>query len=210
MKRIYLARHGQTEGNRLFKFVPKTEPLNSTGHKQAEILAQRVENLVVDKLYVSDFTRAQQTIDPIAQQKDLEPEISVLFGECEFPEYLLDLEYNSEVASRSRELFLSHLTNENWDHEKEAESLFDLMQRNNAARELLESAEFESCLVVSHSYFLKSFIATMLMKTQSPTNEWLSIIDTLSIKNAGISHLQYDKNTGWQLIMLNDHAHFAE
>ena len=208
MKRVYLVRHGQTNGNSVGYVPNKEEPLNETGLMQAAQLAERVENLSVDKLVVSDFLRAQQPLAPVVEQKKREPEVVPAFGEMFEPTSIHGLKDEDEKVIEHRTNRNANVANAAWRQE-DGENFYDLHERINTAREYLEDLETESVLVVSHSFFLQFFVASILLDTKKPTEDLFHIATTLQMSNTGISYLTYDEGK-WRVIIHNDHAHFAE
>jgi probable phosphoglycerate mutase len=69
---ILLARHGETEWNRLLRFQGHAdEPLNDTGRAQARELAARLGDEPIAAVYSSDLRRASETADIVAAAKTL-------------------------------------------------------------------------------------------------------------------------------------------
>jgi broad specificity phosphatase PhoE len=65
--RIYLARHGQTDGN--LKGIAQgwtDTPLNETGLKQAAELAERLHGVELDAIYSSTLNRSRTTAEAVA------------------------------------------------------------------------------------------------------------------------------------------------
>lgn len=61
-------RHGETQWNREHRFQGQSNPpLNDTGRRQAERLAERLAPTGPGLLYSSDLLRAQQTAEPLAR-----------------------------------------------------------------------------------------------------------------------------------------------
>ena len=66
---IYLVRHGQTDWNIEKKTQGHTDiPLNENGRKQAQILAQSISNLKIDRIISSDLLRAKETAEIINER----------------------------------------------------------------------------------------------------------------------------------------------
>jgi broad specificity phosphatase PhoE len=64
MKRLYLARHGETDWNRIGRFQGSTDiPLNEEGRAQGRLLGQRARELGVRGLVSSDLSRAKETAE---------------------------------------------------------------------------------------------------------------------------------------------------
>lgn len=208
MKRIYLVRHGETNANLNKTVTGKSEPLNETGLVQAEKFAVRMESFDFEKLFVSDFLRAQQTAAPIITTKQMKPNIEAAFGEALEPSSLFGISEDSEIVMEHKRNRNSNIENPLWRQE-DGENFEDIFKRVTTAKRILEEDTAENILVVSHSFFLQLFTAAILLNNSAPTNNWLQIARTLKISNVGITLLTFDKDV-WRLVMWNDHSHFAE
>lgn len=103
---IVLVRHGETAGNFSRVVQPANTPLNETGMRQAQRVAQRLAQLAPLHIVSSDLPRARMTAEPLAALTGLALELEPLlqernFGDLrgkpwsEFPEghpFALDLE----------------------------------------------------------------------------------------------------------------------
>jgi len=71
---IYLARHGETEWNRVGRWQGKTDiPLSDVGREQARALRDRVRGRGILRVYASDLGRARETADIVAAALGLTP-----------------------------------------------------------------------------------------------------------------------------------------
>ncbi len=71
--KIYLIRHGQSQGNLRGAFLGHTDlELTEFGMRQAERTAEFLKEIPVDKIYASDLLRAYQTALPTAKMHGLE------------------------------------------------------------------------------------------------------------------------------------------
>ena len=71
--RILLARHGETEWNRLGRWQGHADPpLNETGRSQAAALAEQLEGDGIAAVYSSDLRRASETARIVAGRLGLE------------------------------------------------------------------------------------------------------------------------------------------
>ena len=70
--RILLARHGETEWNRLGRWQGHADPpLNDTGRQQAETLAAQLDDDGISSVYSSDLRRASETAGIVAERLGL-------------------------------------------------------------------------------------------------------------------------------------------
>jgi probable phosphoglycerate mutase len=72
--RIYLVRHGESEGNKKKVFQDPQSPLSSEGVAQAEAVAKRFKGVHVDLIFASPFTRAKMTAEAISNKLHTEIE----------------------------------------------------------------------------------------------------------------------------------------
>lgn len=70
--RVYLARHGQTDGNlkRIAQGWTDT-PLNETGRQHAAMLAERLRGVTLDAIYSSTLSRSRETAEAAAAGRPL-------------------------------------------------------------------------------------------------------------------------------------------
>ena len=71
--KLYLIRHGQSQGNLLGLFLGHTDmDLTELGYRQAEMAADYLQDIPVDRIYSSDLQRAYHTGCPTAKRKNME------------------------------------------------------------------------------------------------------------------------------------------
>lgn len=70
--RLYLVRHGETELNKEFRFIGRTDiGLSENGRLQAETVAERFSKKKIKAVYSSDMLRAVQTAEIITEPHGL-------------------------------------------------------------------------------------------------------------------------------------------
>jgi probable phosphoglycerate mutase len=209
MKTIYLVRHGQSEANSKDVLVGKDGPLSELGQAQALIVSERFEHLTIDRLYASDFLRAQQTARPISKLKNLSITVEPVFGEFLEPSEFFGLAEDDEHVLTYRAERNAKVESEpGWTH-GDGESIAGFMDRISQARTLLENTDVNTVAVVAHAYFITSFISAILLDTSTPSHEWFTVLAKLKLTNTGISVLQFNDGK-WRVLTFNDRAHFAE
>lgn len=70
--RVFLARHGQTDGNLNRRAQGWTDtPLNETGRQHAALLAERLAGIRLDAIYSSTLSRSRQTAEAVAADRKI-------------------------------------------------------------------------------------------------------------------------------------------
>ncbi|MHB0913997.1 MAG: alpha-ribazole phosphatase [Armatimonadota bacterium] len=102
MGKIYLIRHGETAWNKGGAYAGSTDiPLNDTGRRQAEMLAERLTNL--DAVYSSDLSRARDTARTIAERSGLDVQEFAGLQEVNYGEW--EGVSEAEIAVRYADLY---------------------------------------------------------------------------------------------------------
>ena len=81
---LYLIRHGETDDNHNKIVQLPTSPLSALGREQVSLLAKRFAGIAVSKIITSDYLRAQQTAQALAQMQDCGIIVSDLLRERNF------------------------------------------------------------------------------------------------------------------------------
>lgn len=208
MKKIYLVRHGESEGNVARIVGGKDFALTAIGLEQAEVVAKRVAHLGITQVVSSDFVRAQETVQIIANTLKLEPETVTAFGEKLAPSSFYGLPDDAPQELAYVREGNERMCDPSYRFE-DGENFFDVHARVNQARAYLEDSEHECMLVVSHGFFLSYFIAALLLDEPEPSRAVLDLSLKLKLSNGGVTSFQL-KDGVWKLHILNDHAYFAE
>ena len=70
--RIYIIRHGETDNNKLHRFIGSTDhPLNDRGQAQAASLKAPFSKIHVDRIYASPLKRTMMTAEGVRADRDI-------------------------------------------------------------------------------------------------------------------------------------------
>jgi len=204
MKKIYLARHGESLWNTL-KMIQgqKDVPLTEKGIKQAKLLGKRLKDEKIDKIYSSDLLRAYETARIVGEIINVEVIPCKEFREINFGiwEGMSNEELN-KLYKKEYEL---------WLREPEklilegAETLYDLQNRAISGINKIINAEnnnLNNILIVSHSATIKAIILGLLDMN-------ISYFKNLALGNVSLSVIEFRKYN-MVLELFNDMNHIKE
>ena len=169
---LYLARHGDADGG-----------LTRAGHRQAELLADRLAGVPFASVTHSPLPRAAQTA---AAWPGAQP--SIMVGD--YPPY---------VPAQVTDAFAPAL--EGWS----AEELHDgpVLAREALARFAVPAERETYELVITHSFLIGWFVCQAL---GAPPERWLG----LNTGNAALTVIRYSDDRPPALMLHNDMAHLPE
>lgn len=134
MKKIFLVRHCEAEGQ------PPESPLTEKGFKQAIKLAVFFDNVKVDRIISSPYKRAIQTVQPLANQLNVEIEMN-----NQLKERVLSTDSLSDWMEKLRETFDDRSLKF-----EGGESSEDAANRIVEVIESVLKSEFENTVVITH------------------------------------------------------------
>ena len=105
---VFVVRHGETDQSEA-----KDNPLLPAGEERAKVLAETLQSLGVNKIYVSDNLRTQQTARPLAERLGVKPDASILThnhdaGDLEAMKKLVEVLNGKETAESDVVLVVYH------------------------------------------------------------------------------------------------------
>lgn len=208
---IYIARHGETVGNKEDIVQTFDEKLTEAGLRQAEQLAKRAAKLKFSRLFSSDMTRAQETAICVEKETGVHVEFFADLREFENPSRFQgkprhEAEFLQHVKDRINSFAL-----DDWDFKDSDESSFrEFYHRVDRVKAFIES-EDEDCFLVTHGHFLRFFTASVLCGELFSPKIWHSFGNRMMLSNTGVSVFVRDTNDGrWYLAHWNDTSHFAD
>lgn len=166
MKRLFVARHGETDYNRAQRWQGSTDiPLNDEGRAQAAELAERVRHLGLSAVGASTLSRAQETAEIVSTRLGLsllEPDVRLCersFGVFEGLTY-------AECEANFPEVFAKYRTDPTV-LPKGAEDYASLTVRARAAV-VSAAARASNVLLISHGGVLRALVNSVYEEQKVP------------------------------------------
>jgi len=179
MTRIFIVRHGETDGNQKKIYRGRWDlPLNKNGKSQVQKAGQALKSIRLDAIYTSPLKRAVQTAEAISAHQDVEPEED---------ESLIDIDYgewtklpDAEVAEKFHDQYRQ------WKQSPETvlfpggEGLPSVRARvQPALKRMAEEHPDQTIALASHRVPIKLLLCSALGLEDS--SFWQIQIDTASI-----------------------------
>ncbi|MEY3470789.1 MAG: hypothetical protein RLZZ223_139 [Candidatus Parcubacteria bacterium] len=209
MKNIYFVRHGESEGNKEKVYQSASTLLSENGLQQAELIADRFNNIEVNTIISSNYIRAKQTAKYISEVTGKDIIESQLFRERKRP---------SIQENQSKEIpelmAIDKQIQDNWEildyRYSDEENFTDLRQRAKECFEFLENMTEDNIVVVTHKNFLHCLLWYCLFGFDVTPREAVIVKNNFILSNTGIVWMQYDEiKNFWKIVTWNDHAHLG-
>ncbi len=196
---LFLIRHGQTNWNLEQRFQGQSDiPLNETGRKQAQALAERLAGEQFDAVYVSDLQRATETTRIICKSEIITDSRlrEVDFGDWEGLTYdEIKAKHPETLAAWEADIFKNAPPN--------GETLEGLSTRvQSLLDELRAKHEDQRILIVAHGGVLQTLICLAIKLP--PTMYWQFHLSTASLSEVAFYP------AGAILNSLNDTSHLPK
>lgn len=188
MTRLFIVRHGETDSNLRNTFIGRKDvPLNKTGEKQAEMLAQHLQGINFAAAYSSPQNRAINTIRPfLALSGEIEPKICPGLAERDWG--IWDDLTVGEVKSKYPDVY------DAWFRDMinfvipNGESVNDAYERTGNCAEKIISAHTEgNILIATHLCAGRAMIAAVLGMRPEDSEHFF-------IDNAGVAVIEISDN----------------
>jgi len=206
--KIYMVRHGESEGNLNLSVQSNIEPLTETGKKQAQIVAKRLKNIDIDVVVSSTAVRAVQTAEEIVKELNVPHIKTELMVERRHPSRFLGIPRSTADFRRYELLRHENLNNPQW-HFEDGENFFDVLERVKESKKFLESMSEKHVVVVSHGIFIRNFFGYIFMGDKY-VPEFAANTLRMGTSNTGITVFNVEKVDGitrWSIRTWNDHSH---
>lgn len=204
--RLYLIRHGQSDGNAEGRFGGHgPTPLSALGMQQAEMTAAALAKEGVDAIYSSDLERAVQTAEPLARRLGLTIHRSEAFRERNVG-VLQGLTFHESKQRYPRDYYA--LVNRSVHHViTEGESYRHLLKRiTNELRNILGNHQNQRIAIFSHTGAICFLTLHLLgaIHRGTRTTPWLIT------SNCGINRFEIRGPRNVRVLALNDTRHLIE
>lgn len=204
--RLFLVRHGQSNGNAEGRFGGHSPtPLSDLGKQQAELTAKTLLKERITAIYSSDLLRAVQTAEPLAKLADLPIIATPAFRERKVG-VLEGLTFDESKAAHPKDYYA--LVNRNIHHViTNGESYRQLLRR--ATKELhtiLRTHQGENVVIFSHTgaiCYLTLYLIGAINR-QTKTTPWLVT------SNCGINRFEIRSRTNIRVHAFNDTRHLQQ
>ena len=197
MTRIFLVRHGETDGNQKKIYRGHWDlPLNQNGMAQVKKAGEALRAVELSAIYASPLLRARQTAEAVASQQNVQ-----LVDE----EALIDIDYgdwtklpDAEVAQKFPDLYGQWRQSPECVLFPDGEGLYDVRRRAQPMVTILaERHPDQSIALVSHRVPIKVILCAALGLDDSAF--WRIQVDTASISaldcNNGVFTLLFSNET---------------
>ncbi len=200
MTTIILTRHGQTEWNREERFRGQIDvPLNATGERQAQALAERLAAFPVTAIYTGPMQRALRTGEICAARLGLTAQPHPGLLDCNYGQWQgLTLD---EVAARYPDLYQRWLNEPAIATFPGGESLAIVQERTvGALRDIIARHPGETVVLVAHQGLNKALLCAILGLDLS--HYW-----DLRQDNCCLNVFRYHDAGRYEVVTLNDTCH---
>ena len=188
-------------------------PLSALGREQAQALANRLEQMPIDAVYASDYARALETAEIIAQKLQVQVEPLVDLRELRRPSEIRGKEVSDLTIQKYYRQTELHYHEPDW-HFSDEENFVEFRDRairlENFFRNLAaQNPGPEQVVVVSHGITLGLFIGVMAFGPQFSSHEFTKWIKFLYHTNTGLTICECSDQGEWRMETWNDQAHLG-
>jgi len=207
--RVYVVRHGQTEGNAAQTHQTDATVLSNTGEKQAKKIAARFAHTPIDVIIASPAVRTQQTAKAIAAVTHAPIETNASIIEKRNPHEVNNLHWGSAEVRPIWETIFAHVDDPDY-HYSDEENNWDFIKRVSTVFPMLEKRAEDNIAVVTHGFVVRALTGFLLFGSEFSTRQFEQLKHKTLTTNTGVTIFEYTTEHGWVLLTYNDHAHLLE
>lgn len=198
MKELFLIRHGR----QCSKLCNVDVALDEIGHRQAELVAKRLQTYGIQRLYASELLRAKETAEIIGEKLNMGYEVLPDIQEIDFGGFTGKTDEEIRVIYHDFRKERS-LHREDLPYPDGGECGADVVKRVMPQLFELCRREEDRIAIVTHGGVIRSVCAEILGTSQK--NKLKFGID---LENTSLTHLIYDEERDFFFLeRLNDFAH---
>ncbi len=204
--KLYLVRHGQSDGNAEGRFGGHSPtPLSALGKQQAELTAQVLAKEKINAIYSSDLLRAVQTAQPLAKMLDLPIIVTAAFRERKVG-VLEGKTFDESKAEHPKDYYA--LVNRNIHHViTGGESYHQLLKRaTGELHEVLRAHQDENIVIFSHT----GAICYLTLYLIGAINRYTKTTPWLVTSNCGINRFEIRGRNNIRVHAFNDTRHLQQ
>ncbi len=201
--RLFLVRHGQSDGNAEGRFGGHSPtPLSALGREQATLAADALAREKISAIYSSDLLRAVQTAEPLAEILNLPVITTSAFRERKVG-VLEGLTFDESKAAHPRDYYA--LVNRNIHHIiTGGESYRQLLRRaTRELHEILRTHHGENVVIFSHT----GAICYLTLYLMGAINRHTKTTPWLITSNCGINRFEIRGRNNIRVLAINDTRH---
>ncbi len=186
--------------------------LGVIGKKQARKTSKvlkkyiKTSDIKYDTIITSKWKRAIETAEIFS--KELEIPIKSSKGIHEFisSPLIASQSLDSKIVRRFSKEVLKNSHNFDWKFNNEGESTRDVIKRAiKFKQELIKKYKNRNVIVVSHGFFITTFLVVLLLGEKYEDSLFKDISDKFKFNNCSLTKLKYDTKTNkWEINFLND------
>jgi broad specificity phosphatase PhoE len=209
MKRIYLVRHAETDGNTgTIQQDPETS-LNAVGRRQTVTLTGRCSRIQFDRIVCSTLPRAKETATPIIELSRKPVVFSDLFVEFQRPTLTMGKPKDHPNSVAFNRFVLENFGKPNKRFADE-ENFEDMKDRALKALDFLTETPGHD-LVIGHGFFARGMLACAVFGPDLTGDVCNAFCRVFRTRNTGITILDYEpgREFPWRVHTWNDHAHLT-
>lgn len=185
MKKIYLVRHGITEGNVKNEVQGNDDVISEIGLKQAEETALFFQQIPAFRLFSSDLPRARETSEIIGNLNKVNPELRTYLREIRRPSEFEGKKSTNENYRNFLDLADKNVADSKW-HFSDEENFFDICKRVEEFFKEMESID-GNVVVVSHARTIMMIILRIIGQEKVSPELWKKAMNSFIVKNGSIS-----------------------
>jgi len=201
--KLYFARHGETESNLQKRVGNFNDCLTENGRGQVRQLAKKLAGEPIDVIIASPYERTKETAGIIADKIGKSVQEVAFLGEKKWPNEMEGKSLNDPEVEKIFNLMREkNNADPDWHYSNE-ENFLDIKKRAYNFIEYVSGLGEKNILAVSHEYFIKAAVATIIFDDQLTYEIFRRFFHSTSLANTSLTICAKEQDI-WKLITLNN------